>query len=173
MGACSSGAERYSYKVDVPGSNPGRRTRETNEPINKYYKLMKNKRKIVLLGRKYKLDLMILHGSKATGKVLSPEPDVDVAIYRKGGIESEEYLKIYSDLLGVFGDSLDLKTLHKKDALFLYLAMRDSVLLYGDERFYSIFKVYAYRRYMEAKPLFKLQDFLIAKRLERLKRRFL
>ena len=76
----------------------------------------KQQDKIKKVGRKYKLDFIILHGSQVTGKK-GIEPDVDVAIYRNGGIDFQEQLKIFIELSPVFCllGELDLKTLHQKE----------------------------------------------------------
>lgn len=69
----------------------------------------------------------------------------------------------------IFGNDVDLKTLHKKDPLFTYLVMEDNILLYGDKHFYNQFKTYAYRCYIDAKPLFRLRNHLLKKGIEKLK----
>lgn len=115
-------------------------------------------------GQKHKLDFIILHGSQATGKK-GIEPDVDVAIYRQGGIDFQEQLKIFMKLSSVFEDlgELDLKTLHKKDLLFRYLVVNEGLLLYGDEMAFNEYKAYALRTYYDAYDLFALEDYLIKK----------
>lgn len=129
-------------------------------------------RQISQIGAEYNLDLVVLHGSHATGKVVSPEPDVDIAIYRRGGISFDEHLNVIGKFMEIFGNNTDLKTLHKKDPLFLHLVMRDSILLYGELLFYNQFKAYAYRRYIDAKPLFRLRDHLLRKGIDKLKKEY-
>lgn len=121
------------------------------------------------IGKKYKLDMVVLHGSQATGKIVSLEPDIDIAVFRCGGISFDEQIKLTSEFMDVFGDDIDLKTLHKKDALFAYHVLRDSVLLFGNKSLLNELKAYAYHRYIDAKPLFRLRDFLLKKKLDRLK----
>jgi len=132
------------------------------------------KRQIQKVGKKHNLDFIILHGSQVTGKK-GPEPDVDIAIYRSGGIDFEEQMKIFSELSKIFGKfgEIDLKTLHKKDPLFRYYVTRDSQLLYGDQTAYNFYKAYAFADFQEAKPLFLLEEYLVKKHLKELNRLFL
>ncbi|MBA2124160.1 hypothetical protein B9J78_04405 [bacterium Unc6] len=122
------------------------------------------------IGAEHNLALVVLHGSHAVGKVVSLEPDVDIAIYRRGGIVFDEYLQLIGKFMEVFGNDIDLKTLHKKPPLFLHLVMRDSILLYGETLFYNQFKAYAYRCYIDAQPLFRLRDHLLRKGIDKLKK---
>lgn len=128
--------------------------------------------KINEIGMRYNLDLIVLHGSMATRKIISPDPDIDIAVYRHGGISFDEQLKMVADFIEVFGDNVDLKTLHKKEPLFLYHAMKDSVLLYGNLHFYNEFKAYTFRCYMDAKPIFRLRDHLLRKGIDSLKKEY-
>jgi predicted nucleotidyltransferase len=106
------------------------------------------------IGRKYKLDMVVLHGSQATGKIISSEPDIDIAVFRCGGISFDEQIKLTGEFMNVFGNNVDVKTLHKKDALFRFEVMRDSQLLYGEKAFYNDFYLYAYKDYNDKKDLF-------------------
>lgn len=132
------------------------------------------KQKIQKIGEKRRLDFIILHGSQVTGKK-GLEPDVDIAIYRNGGIDFEEEMKIFLELSKIFGElgELDLKTLHKTNSLFRYYVVRDGMLLYGNRTAYNFYKAYVYRDFQEAKPLFALEEYLVKKHQEELNRRYL
>lgn len=125
------------------------------------------------VGQKHQLDFIILHGSQATGKK-GIEPDVDVAIYRQGGIKFDEQLKIASKLSSVFSDlgELDLKTLHQKEPLLRYLVVKDGQLLYGNKTAYHDYQAYAYRSYCDASDLFSLRSYLVRKHLREMAGRF-
>ena len=122
------------------------------------------KKQIQKIGKKHNLDFIILHGSQVTGKK-GPEPDVDIAIYRSGGIDFEEQMKIFLELSKIFGKfgELDLKTLHKKDPLFRYYVIRDGQLLYGKQTDFNEYKAYIYKSYFDAGDLFALEAFLVKK----------
>lgn len=130
------------------------------------------KHQINQIGRGHRLDMVILHGSQATGKIVSPDPDVDIAVFRRGGIDFDERLKLINEFMGIFGNDVDLKTLHRKDPLFLHLAMRDSQLLFGNRAFYNEFRSYAFHRYVDAKPIFNLQRTLVHKGIQSLMHEF-
>lgn len=132
----------------------------------------KQSKLINAIGMRYNLELIILHGSMAAGTVMFPEPDIDIAVYRRGGISFDEQLKMTVGFMEIFGDNVDLKTLHKKEPLFLYHALKDSILLYGDLHFYNEFKAYTFRRYMDAKPIFRLRDHLLRKGIDSLKKEY-
>jgi len=129
----------------------------------------KQQDKIKKVGCKYKLDFIILHGSQVTGKK-GIEPDVDVAIYRQGGIDFQEQMKIFMDLSPVFCQlgELDLKTLHQKDPLLRYLVIKEGKLLYGDQTKYNEYQSYAYRSYFDASDLFSLRSYLLKKHIKEL-----
>lgn len=134
----------------------------------------KQKQKIQKIGKKHRLDFIILHGSQVTGKK-GPEPDVDIAIYRNGGIDFKEEMQLFLELSKIFGEfgELDLKTLHKKNPLFRYYVIRDGILVYGNKTAYNFYKAYAYRDFQEAKPLFALEEYLVKKHQAELNRRYL
>ena len=123
-----------------------------------------SKEKIGIIAKKHKLDFVILHGSQVSGAVKGPETDVDIAIYRNGGIKAKEYLNIYSEFMHIFnGEELDLKTLHQVNPLFRFYAVRNSQLLYGDKTEFNEFKAYAYRDMVDSHSLIKLEDYLTTK----------
>lgn len=112
-------------------------------------------KKIQKIGKKHQLDFVVLHGSRATGKIVSPDPDYDLAVYRRGGILFDEHITLVNQFMGVFGNDTDVKTLHKKDPLFRFEVMRDAILLYGDEEKFNQFFLYAYKDFQESQPLYR------------------
>ena len=84
--------------------------------------------------------------------------------------------KLYLDLLGNLSEilqigtnQLDLTDLAKANILLRYETTSRGKLLYGDEDEYTEFKAFAFRDYIDAKPLFELEDILIKKRQELIK----
>ena len=124
------------------------------------------------IGRRYDLKLIVLHGSYATGKAHS-HSDLDMAVLGKNEIEREKFLNLHSEVFELLGNhperDLDLKTLHRKDPLFLYEVMRDSKLLYGNPSDYHQLKAYAYRLYQDSRDLRRLENLLAHRLLERIK----
>lgn len=130
----------------------------------------KNLRKI---GKKFGLDFIILHGSRSTGRVLTKDSDVDIAIYRRGGINSEEFFEIYSQIAQIFKEEdVDVKTLNAKGSLFRYQVVRSGVLIFGDRTSYNEFKAFIFKEYFDAAPLFRLEEHLLKKHLAGLKEEF-
>ncbi len=130
------------------------------------------KKKLCQVGQKYNLDLLILYGSQVTGKV-NAESDVDIAVYKKGGINSEEYLKIYSEIARTLkGFEVDVKSLHNTNLLFQFFVTNDGILLFGDPLFFAEIKASSYQNYMDSQSLFVLEENLNKKGINELLRRY-
>ncbi|KKQ36659.1 MAG: polymerase beta domain protein region protein [Candidatus Roizmanbacteria bacterium GW2011_GWA2_37_7] len=110
-------------------------------------------KQIELIGKSHNLDFVILHGSKVTRKTINPQSDTDIAVYRNGGIDFEEELSLTGEFIQIFGDSVDVKTLNKKNPLFLYEVIRDGKLLYGNRDAYNNFVIYIQKKYIDTNQL--------------------
>lgn len=131
------------------------------------------KKKIINLSQKYALDFVILYGSVAKRRK-GPLSDMDVAVYRRGGIDSDDFLNIYGEMATIFpNQDVDLKSLHGVNPLFRYYVIRDGKLLYGDQTAYNFYKAFAYRDFQEAGPLFALEEYLVKKHQKELSRLYL
>jgi len=124
------------------------------------------------IGHRYDLKLMILHGSYATGKT-HPHSDLDIAVLGRREIDRDRFMDLYRELASLLDDDpdreLDLKTLHRKDPLFLYQVMKDSELVYGNPTEYHELKAYAFRLYQDSRDLRRLEQILANRLLERIK----
>lgn len=121
------------------------------------------KKQIGKIARKYSLDFVILYGSSAR-KEEGRLSDVDIGVYRRGGLKKEEMASLYLELAKIFpGKEIDLKSLSGVSPLLRYHAIRDGQLLYGEKTAYNDFRAFAYRDYQEGKPLFALEDLLVRK----------
>lgn len=131
--------------------------------------------KLTIIGAKYHLRFVILHGSFALGKEQEGS-DIDIAIlgYRKPA--PEEFFNIQDDLADLLCQyqkhELDLKTIHQVDPFFRYLVLRDGVLLYGDLSEYQQLKVYAFRDFTDTSDLRRLDLHLIRKKQKILDERY-
>lgn len=122
--------------------------------------------KINTVGQKHRLDFIILHGSKATGKTPGPDTDIDLAICRHGEIPHKEFFEIYQELSEIFPkEDVDLKTLHRQPPLLKFHVARDGRLLFGNQTAFQEFKAYAYQNYIDAQPLFATEKQLLQKGL--------
>jgi predicted nucleotidyltransferase len=124
------------------------------------------------IGSRYGLKLIILHGSYVTGKA-HPHSDLDIAVSGLREMDKDKFWDLYGELADILDDDpereLDLKTLDRKDPLFLYQVMKDSRLLYGSPSEYQKLKAYAFRLYQDSRDLRRLERVLTHRLLERIK----
>lgn len=137
------------------------------------FDIKKIKAKIKKIAEKYDIKFVVLFGSQANLlKMLKKDSDFDIAVFLKRGKSLFANSNLYGDLLDEFsklfnvGDSLkiDLTDLGQANILLRYEITSQGLLLYGDEDEYAQFRAFAYRDYLDARPLFTLESFLIKKR---------
>ena len=123
------------------------------------------------VGKTLGLQFIVLHGSYATGKA-RPDSDIDIAIVGGSPMSATAHASLYQGLSEVFGDSLnrelDLKSLYHADPFFRYQVTRDGILLYGDPRAYSQYKMFAFRDYIDTADLRRLESRLTLTKQARL-----
>lgn len=127
--------------------------------------------KLIELAQKLGLRFVILHGSRADNSA-HDESDVDVAVYLEPGrLEHfgfsayEAILNGLVDALGTAGiGKLDLVILNDTNILLRYEITQKGKLLYGNALTYLQYCAFAYRDYIDARPLFNLENALILKR---------
>src|SRR3989338_3957538 len=113
---------------------------------------------------------VILHGSHATNSARE-DSDVDIALYLEPErLESFGYrtytatLEGVAKALGVSADRVDLVTLNTANILLRYEITSKGKLLCGDEDAYAQYCAFAFRDYIDAKPIFDLESAMIEKR---------
>lgn len=115
--------------------------------------------RVSTIAEKYRLSLVLLFGSQASGKT-HKQSDIDIAVLS----EKELSLREMGELTLVFVQALktndiDLVDLKTAPPLLLKQVAANAVLLYESKPLvFSTFRVYALKRYMEARPLFKLRE---------------
>ena len=136
---------------------------------------VKNEQKLAEYAEEKAIKFIVLFGSRASGAE-TRESDFDVAVFLKNEKDFFSDYKLYLDLLGNLSEilqigtnQLDLTDLAKANILLRYETTSRGKLLYGDEDEYTEFKAFAFRDYIDAKPLFELEDILIKKRQELIK----
>lgn len=114
--------------------------------------------------------LIVLFGSQAAGTARD-DSDFDVAVLLRKGKNFSGDFDLYSNLLGVLSkildigtEKLDLTDLAKANILLRHEIVSGGSLLFGDEDDYAQYRAFAFRDYIDAKPLFELEDLLIRKR---------
>lgn len=118
----------------------------------------------------------VLFGSRADGKAKEAS-DFDIAISFRNGKNIFEDLREYSKLLENFAeifavreDKIDLTDLNSANILLRREIARKSILLFGDIQDYEDFKAFSFRDYIDARPLFALEDKIIRRRQESIKK---
>ena len=129
--------------------------------------------------RKHNIKFVVLFGSQAEllKSTVKKDSDFDIAVFLNSGKPLFVDFKLYGELLDEFSklfnvkDSIkiDLTDLNRANILLRYEIINKGLLLYGDEDEYAQFKAFAFRDYIDAKPLFDLESFLIKKRQKLIK----
>jgi predicted nucleotidyltransferase len=117
------------------------------------------KNKIKEIAKKYNLDLVLLFGSQVRDKkYLHKESDFDIAYLAKKDLNLMEESKLICDIMAIFkSERIDLVNLKRADPLLMKQIFENHKILYcKDPKIYSLYQIYALKRYIEAKPLFEL-----------------
>ena len=113
---------------------------------------------ISAIAEKYRLSLVVLFGSQATGKT-HKESDVDIAYLPGRPLSPEEEININYELTLVSRtDRVDTVNLRNAPGLLLKQIVDQGVIFYektGTE--FAELEIYAMRRYKEATPLFEIR----------------
>ena len=132
--------------------------------------VQKLKSKISEFAEKHRIKFIILFGSGAKG-TSKKESDFDIAVALDAGRSIFDDAKLYSEILENFSKTfdveeikIDLTDLNKANILLRYDITSDGKLLYGDKDDYAQYRAFAFREYIDAKPLFELESYLINKR---------
>ena len=122
------------------------------------------------LAKKHGIRPIVLYGSQAIGGA-TPESDFDVAVYLESAKVNKFYFDGYLDLLpeladalGAKGQKIDLVLLNSVNILLRYEITSKGQLLFGDLDQFAQYQAFAFRDYIDAKPLFDLEGELIHKR---------
>lgn len=119
-----------------------------------------NSKKIKEIAEKYGLKLVLLFGSQASGKTHFAS-DIDIAVLAKKPIPLEKELEIQYKFVKIFKtDNVDIVDVRTASPLLLYqiFCKPHKILFCGDLQIYFRYKIYAMKRYIEAKPLFILRE---------------
>ena len=111
------------------------------------------------MAKKYGLKLFVLFGSSITGKT-HKESDIDVAYLGTQNLTIREEAKIMISLAPILKNkNVDLINIHMAPPLLLYAIAKNGKVLYASNplEFYRL-RAYAFKRYIENKPLFELKQ---------------
>ena len=123
--------------------------------------------KIKELAGKYHLSLVLLFGSRTTGKTHA-RSDFDVAYLSEKPPDLMDEARMLCDLMPIFrSDKIDLVNLKKAPPLLMKRVFDShQVLFCADKAQYFGYQMYALRRYIEAKPLFDIRSLSVKKFLQ-------
>lgn len=112
--------------------------------------------------RKYKLELVILFGSRARGKI-HRESDTDIAVRASEELGMDKILSLSAELDRIFINA-DVCDIRRASPLLLALIAQDGKCLFQKKPLtFENFKIFAINQYIEYKPYFEK---LRAKNLE-------
>ncbi|MBI5004016.1 nucleotidyltransferase domain-containing protein [Candidatus Kaiserbacteria bacterium] len=119
------------------------------------------------LAEKHGLSLVVLFGSQATGKTHAGS-DTDIAFFSiqpKNMLEIAEMQMEFTEKLRI--KDLELVDLAGKAPLFLKQVADQGIVLYEkDPSVFDEFQIYAFKRYVEAKPLYAMREAALHKYLQ-------
>lgn len=121
------------------------------------------------IAQRHRLELVIAFGSQVTEKTHS-ESDLDIAVLPAGkAVSFREFAALSSDLGKVFtGKKVDLCFVNRADPLLLKKISETAFLLYGNHRSFEEFKCYAFKRFEDYKPYFKLEEQFVRRYIKEL-----
>lgn len=111
------------------------------------------------IARKHGLNLVVLFGSQATGRVHA-ESDVDIAVIGNNSIEYNTKIRLMTDFSDVLRrEDVEVVDLASASPTLMYVVVRDGALLYEKEESYFLkWKLYAIKIWMETAWLRRLRD---------------
>ena|SRR3989344_1962909 len=129
----------------------------------------KQKSKIKEIAEKYHLKLVLLFGSRATGKT-HKESDFDVAYLPEKNLSFDEENYLNFEFTNIFQhDRVDTVDMRKASPLLLYAIFQNPVILFAeDELSFSFYRAYVFKKYIEAKPIYEEKFAKLSARIEKL-----
>lgn len=115
------------------------------------------------------IDLVVLFGSRATGKV-HPRSDVDIALYARTAKLRSQWVRLYGDMEDLLGEEIDVSIIDgETDPVLRLEVFRKGKCLYEAEP--GLFfeqQLTAMKIYEDTEPLRRLRDQVLAKRIREL-----
>jgi len=117
----------------------------------------KQKLEIEEVAQKYDLKLILLFGSQASGKT-HKKSDADIALIfdekKRKDLPLDDQLSIFAALSRVIIKNLDISVVNHANPLLLKQIYFSSQLLFGSEKDYYNFRLYAFNRFNDYAPYF-------------------
>lgn len=131
----------------------------------------KQKQKIEETAKKYRLKLVLLFGSRVSGKT-HKDSDYDVAYLPSGNLSFDEEIDINSKFISIFPQKdgrVDTVDLRRITPLLLYMIFRQCQVLFAmDNLIFPVYRAYVFKKYIEAKPVYAEKFKKLSKEIENL-----
>jgi len=119
------------------------------------------KKKLADIAQKYSLELLLLFGSQVTGKT-HQESDFDIGYLASSRLDLDEQGRLINDLLAIVKPKderlINLVPIRNANALLLYAMTKNAQVLYeGQPMTFARLRAYAFKKYIETKPLYELK----------------
>ena len=116
------------------------------------------KSKIIPLAQKYNLKLVVLFGSQATGRI-HKNSDIDIGDLPTSDIDFHSEVYFVTDLYRVLKrEDVQVVNLATASPLLQYSALSKCIVLFEKyDGIYNNARTYAFKLYVEAKPLYDLR----------------
>jgi len=116
------------------------------------------KKEIAKIAEKYGLDMVVLFGSQATGNT-HPKSDVDIGYTSPTQLELSTRFKIEIELSKLLGrEDIEFVDLRRISPVMKKIIADEGILLYQRVLgMFVIFKMYAFKLYVETRPLRELR----------------
>jgi len=119
----------------------------------------KQKQKIKEVAEEHSLRLVLLFGSRATGK-MHKESDFDVAYLSEKNLSFDDEVDINFQFTLIFPQKkckVDTVDIRHGNPLLLFRISKESILLYGSREDFMKFKLRAFKMYNDYAPYFEME----------------
>ena len=125
--------------------------------------------KIKEIAEKYGLKLLLLFGSRVSGKT-HPMSDFDFGFISEKELTYSEKGNLIVDLSRLIKKEADVVDLKNIGPLFKYEIVKNNRVLFDAKNEYEYFFVNVMQEYFEAERLFKMRDDIITNKIKELKK---
>ena len=112
--------------------------------------------RIAKIAKKFHVKLVILFGSFASGKNKA-DSDLDIAVLGLNTISFSEQVKLANEFAQIFQKDVDLTAINGANPLLSFQISKNAVLLFGSQREFMKFKLYAFHVFNDYAPFFQLE----------------
>ena len=131
----------------------------------------KQKQMAEKLVKKHGLKFAVVFGSRANGKARQ-DSDLDIGVLDEKEETYRRFGCLFSDFSKIFqGYNVDLRMIKGSEPVFLYNVLIKGKFLCGDETAFHNLQFFAYKNFIDSKPLFELKMKILEKQQKLLKQK--